>query len=343
MFFLAMRESVFIKQNVKKWRNYEYIISLKEYESPSHKAEVYIDVSSDLAFARSHYPNAEITSYLNDMTVKLHNELYKEKHENWRRIFSFWSHEVPLTMWKERKYLLISLVIFLVSIAIGVFSSLHDESFSRLIMGDAYIEKTIENIEKGKPMDVYASDLEVNSFFEIMFNNVLVAFNAFILGIFTSIAVGYVLFSNGIMVGTFFAFLYRHGVLGVSWPSVMLHGTLELWVIVVAGAAGIAFGNGWLFPGTYSRMTSLKRSAKRGLKIVVGTVPVFIVAAFIEGFFTRHYEWPLTVKLTVIIASTCFVVFYYFIYPYLISVKSKEKSKEDAGSLHHRFPAPLTL
>lgn len=332
VFLFGMRESVFIKQNVDKWRNYEYIISRNEYESPSHKADVYIDVSSDLAFAQSHYPNAEITSYLNDMTVKLHNELYKEKHENWRRVITFWTHEVPLTMWKERKYLIISLVIFLVSTAIGVFSTLHDEGFARLIMGDGYIAMTLENIEKGKPMDVYASDLDVNSFLSIMFNNVRVAFLAFIFGIMTSIAVGYFLFSNGVMLGAFFTFLYQQGVLGVSWTSVMLHGTLELWVIVVAGAAGIAFGNGWLFPGTYSRMTSLKRSAKRGLKIVIGTVPVFIVAAFIEGFFTRHYEWPRSVKLAVIAASACFIVFYYFIYPYYLQGRCRKEEKVSVDS-----------
>ena len=51
----------------------------------------------------------------------------------------------------------------------------------------------------------------------------------------------------------------------------MLHGTLELSAIIVAGAAGLAIGNGWLFPGTYSRLVSFQRGAKRGMKIVVGT------------------------------------------------------------------------
>lgn len=317
--FFTMRESVFIKQNIDKWRNYEYVISLEQWQSPSHKADVYIDVSTDLAFAQSHYPNAEITKYLNNLTVKLHNDLYKEKHENWRRIITFFTREVPLTMWRERKYLLISLVIFIVSTAIGVFSTILDETFPRLIMGDYYIEMTLDNIEKGKPMNVYAMYSNVESFIGIMFNNVRVAFLAFIFGIFTSIAVGYFLFSNGVMLGAFFTFLYQQGVLMQSWTAVMLHGTLELSAIVVAGAAGIAFGNGWLFPGTYSRVTSLKLSAKRGLKIVVGTVPVFIVAAFIEGFLSRNFQWPFSVKLTVIIMSAIFVLFYYIIYPHWLS------------------------
>ncbi|MBR5118306.1 MAG: stage II sporulation protein M [Muribaculaceae bacterium] len=314
-----MRESVFIKQNISKWRDFEYTLSIGNQLSPTDKADMYIDLTSDLAFAQTHYPNAEITNYLNDLTLKLHNEIYKEKHENWRRIITFWTREVPEIIWKERRSLLISLIVFLVSIGIGAFSTAHDADFTRLIMGDDYVNMTLENIEKGKPMDVYGGDLETASFLSIMFNNVRVSFLAFTFGIFTSIAVGYFLFYNGVMVGAFLAFLFSHGVLGESWTAIMLHGTLELSAIVIAGGAGIAFGNGWLFPGSYSRMTALKLSAKRGLKIVLGTVPIFVVAAFIEGFFTRHVEWSLDLKLTIIGLSAAFVIFYYVIYPYFIT------------------------
>lgn len=314
-----MLESVFIKQNISKWHQYEDVLTFGGEQTPTEISEMYLDLSSDLAFAQSHYPNAEITSYLNDLTLKLHNVVYKEKHENWRRIITFWTREVPEIIWRERRSLLISLIVFLVSVAIGAFSTMHDDNFVRLIMGDEYVDMTIENINKGKPMDVYANDLETASFAGIMFNNVRVSFLAFAFGIFTSLAVGYFLFSNGVMIGSFFAFLYSQGVFAQSWPTVMLHGTLELSAIVIAGGAGIAFGNGWLFPGSYSRLTSLKLSAKRGLKIIIGTIPVFVLAAFIEGFFSRHFEWPLTLKYLIIGVSALFVIFYYVVYPYLLA------------------------
>lgn len=314
-----MRESVFIKQNIGKWREYEHLLNQSEKPLPPEEAEMYIDLTSDLAFAQSHYPNAEITSYLNDLTLKLHNEVYKEKHENWQRIITFWTREVPQAVWEERRSMLIALLIFLVSVVIGVFSTVYDLDFARQIMGDGYIDMTLRNIENGNPMDVYGSNLEAESFVSIMFNNVRVAFVAFAFGIFTSIAVGYLLFNNGVIVGAFFAFLSSQGVLGESWTTIMLHGTLELSVIVIAGGAGIAFGNGWLFPGSYSRMASLMRSAKRGLKIVIGTVPIFVIAAFIEGFFSRHVEWPLGLKLLIISLSALFIIFYYVIYPYHVA------------------------
>src|SRR3712207_9171018 len=81
---------------------------------------------------------------------------------------------------------------------------------------------------------------------------------------------GLLLFRNGIMVGCFDTFFFQQGLLGESLMATMLHGTLELSSIVVAGAAGLAMGNGWLFPGTYSRLASFQRSARRGMKIEVG-------------------------------------------------------------------------
>ena len=90
----------------------------------------------------------------------------------------------------------------------------------------------------------------------------------------------------------------------------------------MAGAAGLAIGNGWLFPGTYKRLYAFRRGAKRGLKIVVGTVPVFIVAGFIEGYITRHTEMALSIRLGIIALSLAFIVGYYIVLPhYLYSNK----------------------
>ena len=99
----------------------------------------------------------------------------------------------------------------------------------------------------------------------------------FVSGILTSIATGAYLFQNSVMLGCFETFFAQHGLLYESFLAVFLHGTLEISAIIIAAAGGLAIGNGWLFPGTYSRLVSFRRGAKRGLKIVAGTVPVFIL------------------------------------------------------------------
>ena len=100
---------------------------------------------------------------------------------------------------------------------------------------------------------------------------------------------------------------------------VMLHGTLELSAIVIAGAAGFVMGNSILFPGTYRRIDSFKHGAKKGLKIVMGLMPVFILAGFIESFITRYTFMHWSIKVTVITLSAAFIVYYFIIYPIKLS------------------------
>ena len=218
-------------------------------------------------------------------------------------------------MYESRKLLLASFLIFLVSILIGIVSQCLDPEFCRIILGDRYVDMTLENIAKGQPMAVYDGGDETTMFLGITLNNIRVSFIVFVAGIFTSIGTGFLLFQNSVMLGCFETFFAQHGLLYESILAVFLHGTLEMSAIVIAGAAGLAMGNGWLFPGTYSRSVSFRQGAKRGMKIVVGTIPVFILAGFIEGFVTRHTEIPNVIRLFFILLSLAFVVGYFVILP----------------------------
>lgn len=310
-----MKEVVFIRQNIEKWRATEAIIDDIDNMSPDVLADAYVETTSDLAFAQSHYPQSRITMYLNNLASALHNELYRAKREQWTRLITFWTREVPATMRRERRALLVSLLIFVVSSFIGVVSQLGDTEFCRVILGNGYVDMTLENIEKGNPMGVYGNDEELPMFLGITLNNIFVSFVVFAMGILTTFGTGFKLFQNGVMLGSFQTFFFQQGVGYESMLAVWLHGMLEISAIIVAGAAGVVLGNGWLFPGTMTRLESFRQGARRSLKIVVGTVPLFIVAAFIEGFFTRHTEWPDAVRLTMILASLAFVLYYYVYLP----------------------------
>lgn len=311
-----MKEVTFIRQHLEKWRGYETVAESPRLSTPDEMAEAYIDVTSDLAFAQTHYPHSRITLYLNNLASALHNEIYAGKRERWSRLLTFWTQEVPLTMWQARRELLIAFVVFVASAFIGALSQWLDADFCRLIMGDYYVEMTLDNIAAGKPMDVYASSPEGTMFGMITVNNIYVSFLVFVMGLFTSFGTGFQLFRNGVMIGAFQTFFAQHGLLWQSSLAIWLHGTIELSSIIVAGAAGIAMGNGWLFPGTYSRLRSFQQGAKRGLKIVVGTVPLFCMAGFIESFITRHTEWPDGLRLAIILLSAAFIVYYFIVLPY---------------------------
>lgn len=310
-----MKEVTFIRLNIEKWKETEKVVDQAKSLSPDRLADVYTELTADLAFAQTHFPASRITVYLNNLASALHSEIYRNKREKWSRVVTFWTQEVPQTMHAARRELFVSFLIFVVSAMIGVLSAANDPNFVRLILGSGYVDMTLNNIANGEPMAVYNGSSEVPMFLGITLNNVMVSFNCFAMGVLTCFGTGYVLLSNGIMIGAFQTFFYQHGLLWESTLAIWLHGTLEIWAVIVSGAAGLALGNGWLFPGTYSRGESFRRGAKRGLKIVVGTVPVFIMAGFIEGFITRHTELPDGLRLSLILSSLAFIIFYYIYLP----------------------------
>jgi len=204
----------------------------------------------------------------------------------------------------------------LTSVGIGIISSAHDHDFVRLILSDDYVNMTLENIDKGDPLAVYGKMHQGPMFFAISSNNIYVSFLTYVLGIFFSVGTVVELFNNGVMLGAFQYFFYENHLLLTSILAIYLHGALELSSIIIAGGAGLVLGNSLLFPGTFSRLDSVREAAARSLKIVIGLVPVFIVAASIESFVTRQYNvMPAALRISIILVSFSFIIWYFIIYP----------------------------
>jgi len=178
------------------------------------------------------------------------------------------------------------------------------------------VNHTLNNIQSGNPMGIYGDSEEIPMFLMIVFNNVKVAFFAFVLGLLTHFGTSYFLVYNGIMVGSFITFFYQKNLLSVSVLAIMIHGSLELSAITLAGGAGFVLGNGMLFPKSLPRLHSFQQAARKGAKIMISLVVVFTVAGFLESFVTRHYKTiPLLLNLILILGSLTFIIWYYFIYP----------------------------
>ncbi len=310
-----MRESAFIQRNKPRWEEFEKVVKDQRQASPDKLAELFIQITDDLSFSRTQYPKSRTTQYLNSLASKIHLEIYKNKKEEKSRFITFWKAELPAIMFEVRKPLLYALVIFVVAGIIGAVSVLYDETFVRLIMGDAYVNMTLENIKNGNPTRVYSSSSEISMFFMITRNNIMVSFMVFVYGVFASLGTGLYLFYNGLMVGTFVMFFFKEQQLDQALPVIMLHGTIELSSIVIAAAAGFTMGNSLLFPGTYSRLDSFKMGALKGLKIVMGLIPFFIMAGFIESFITRYAFMHWMFKIVIIGCSALLMLYYFVIYP----------------------------
>jgi uncharacterized membrane protein SpoIIM required for sporulation len=320
-----MREVAFIKQNKEKWLNFEKAIFGKTLKNPDELASLYIHLVNDLSYAQTYYPKSKTILYLNNLAAKAFQKIYKTKREDTNRFVHFWKFEVPIIVYQYRRYVFYAFAIFLSFVAIGALSAAYDDTFVRLILGDHYVNMTLENIEAGDPVAVYKSGSNWGSAFGITLNNLYVGIQSFIYGVFGGLGTGLVLLYNGIMLGAFQFFFYKEGVLWESVRGIWIHGSMEIFAIVIEGAAGLILGASILFPKTYSRLTSFKMGMKDGVKILISTFPFTIAAGILEGYVTRYSNtMPHWLSVGIILITLSAISFYYLIYPHLLHKKLKQ-------------------
>jgi len=313
-----MKETRFIAQNKQKWQEAETLLE-SPVKDPEKLSNLFVQVVDDLSFSRTYYPNRSVRVYLNKIARQYFSLIYSEKKTKHSPFKLFWTDELPQLVLYSKRELLISLLVFLAAMAIGVFSSAKDPQFVNSILGDSYVAMTEKNINDGDPMAVYKQSHQLNMFFGIALNNLMVAFRTYVLGIFLAIGTLASLISNGVMVGCFQYYFLERGLFLESSLTIWLHGTLEISSIVLAGGAGLTLGRGLIFPGTYSRLQSLQISGVRSLKLMLGVTPVLVLAAIIESFLTRYTGAPVVLKALLILLSAAFIIGYFIIYPRLKS------------------------
>lgn len=319
-----MREVYFIKQNKEKWLGIEEVIQGKIKKNPDDLSSLYINLVNDLSFAQTYYPKSNTTVYLNHLSSQIFQKIYKTKRVEENRLVYFFKTEVPLIVYENRRYLIYSFLFFIFFMLIGVLSAIYDKDFANLILSEGYVNMTIENIKEGNAVGVYQDGSTWGSTIGITFNNIVVGAKLYIYGILGGVGTLYLLMQNSMMLGTFQYFFYEHGALGDSARGIWLHGTFEIFSMVVEGMCGLILGTSILFPRTLSRFNSFKNGFKNSFKIFLSTVPFTICAGIIEGYVTRHaLKMPLSLNLFIIFGCLGIIGFYYFVYPHIVNRKIK--------------------
>ncbi|UPZ13600.1 stage II sporulation protein M [Flavobacterium humidisoli] len=317
-----MREIAFIKQNREKWLEFELAIFGKAKKNPDELANLYIQMMNDLSYAQTYYPKSKTVVYLNHLASQIYQKIYKTKRTDQNRVIDFFKIEVPLLVYEYRRYLIYAFALFFVTVSIGVLSARYDRDFVRLILGDEYVNMTLENIKKGNPMAVYGSGSNWGSFIGITVNNLFVGAKCYFYGIFAGIGTFNVFLQNCIMLGSFQYFFYEQGVFWKSVRGIWIHGSMEIFAIVIETTAGFILGASILFPKTFSRMNSFKIGFKNSFKIFLSTFPFTISAGFLEGFITRYsIDMPNWLSSFIILFTLAIISFYYLIYPFIVHKK----------------------
>ncbi|HYM94755.1 MAG TPA: stage II sporulation protein M [Chitinophagaceae bacterium] len=312
-----MREALFIKKNKDRWERIQH----QPADDADDMARDFIQLVDDLAYAKTFYPSGKVTQFVNGQASKIYLNIYKNRKEENNRLVTFWKYDLPLTVRKHHGIILFASILFLLFFIVGFFSAANDPGFVRDVLGNNYVNMTEENIARGNPLGVYQSGNPILSWLGIMINNISVSFRYFAMGLSFGILTALSLMKEAIRLGAFEYMFFSKGLGMQAALGVLIHGILELTAIIIACAAGLVMVKSFLFPGTIKRMDSLKLGVKDGVKIVIGLIPVFMIAAFFEGFVTRYYRMPIVLNLFILVAASAFIILYFIIYPVRLEKK----------------------
>ena len=310
---MPLRETTFIARNLETWEALERELAA-ERPDPDVLRDLYAAVSDDLSYARTHYPNRSVKTFLNTKAASLSLSLQR----NQRRgiaVRKFFTETVPLELYTERRALYAAFAVFVAAFLIGWFSSVADPDFAASVLGGDYVASTEANIANDDPMAVYKDGSRLGGALGITGNNLRVALLCFVSGILYGAGTLLVTIYNGVMVGTFQHFFFARG---VGWESVLgiwTHGTIEISAIIVSAGAGLVLARGLIWPGTLTRARSFQLSALSGLRIMAGVAPLIVLAGFIEGFLTRLTDLPTPLRAAFLLLNLGFVAYYFVLRP----------------------------
>lgn len=307
-----MREPLFIKKNKQRWER----IAAETTTNPDVLAADFTLLLDDLSYAKTFYPASPVTRYLNSLASKIYLSIYNRHNAQQGLIKRFFWYSVPAAVYRHRGAMLLALAIFLVFFGLGFFSAWKEPQFVRQVLGDGYVAMTERNIASGNPFNVYADTNPVMMWLRIMVNNIMVSFSYFFRGILFGIPSLTALGKEAMRLGAFEHMFYSHNLGGRAVVTVLLHGLLELTAIIITCGAGVIMGKSFLFPGTYSRLYALRQATTDAVKIIIGLMPVFAIAAFIEGFVTRYYKMSLLLSIPFLLCCGAAIVWYFIVHPY---------------------------
>jgi uncharacterized membrane protein SpoIIM required for sporulation len=259
--------------------------------------------AADLSAVRADRSSRTLEQYLNKLVARAHNLVYSGPRTSFAGLWRFMVHGYPRLLRRLSSYVWLATAITLTAAALGVFVTLVHPQFGEIFLGAEKMDGLrhhhlwMDSILSVKPQASSA----------IMTNNIGVCFAAFAMGITAGIGTIYLLFFNGLMLGTIATVCAKYHLSLSLWSFIAAHGALELPSIMLAGAAGLRLAAGILFPGMLRRKDALALAGLEAIQLVAGTIPLLTIAGTLEAFLSPTHA-PNALKFgvgTLLFAGLC--------------------------------------
>jgi uncharacterized membrane protein SpoIIM required for sporulation len=250
---------------------------------------LYRGALSSLSVARETSLDLELVTYLESLCARAYFFIYGVRTAPGGRIRQFFARDWPdamLGLWRET---VAALVILAVSTVAGYFLvAAEPEWYGSFVpeglAGGRDFSATAEFL-RGTLYDPSAGDAPLGVFATALFtHNAQVAILCFALGFAFAVPTFLLLLFHGGMLGAFFALFGSHDLGFELGGWLIIHGSTELFAIVLAAAAGFRIGWSVVFPGSATRLDAAAAAGRDAATAMVGVVLMLLVAGILEGF-----------------------------------------------------------
>ena len=241
---------------------------------------LYRQTAADLAAIREDRGSVHYARYINQLLVRAHNTIYSGHRASATAVISFFTRTYPAAFRRHLRHVALATAIFAIAGLVGAVVTYQNPDFKVKILGPQMVE-TIDRHQMWTHSIVGIKPVASSA---IMTNNMSVGFTTFALGITAGLGTIYMMAFNGLLIGVIGVACYLSGMSLQLWSFVAPHGVLELPAIFIAGGAGLRIAQGLLFPGTLPRRDSLARAGSEAVQLLLGTIPILIIAGIIEAF-----------------------------------------------------------
>jgi uncharacterized membrane protein SpoIIM required for sporulation len=305
----------FLETRLGKWKRLEELTSRASRvrltnlsgDEVREFGRLYRRAAADLAIAREEVRDQRLVNYLNHLVGRAHGAIYKSESSGFGVFITFFRYEFPAVFRRTFVYTLFAFAVFMIGAAFAFTVCALDENFADRIAPGlrqdiASHHNWTESVNKANPL---AST-------SIQANNINVTFFAFGGGVLAGLGTIWVLAQNGLLLGMVIQLCIKYGFWDIP-VFISGHGVIELSAIFISGGAGLLIGKALVIPGDLKRGDALLTNGKLAIRLILGCIPMLIIAGLIEGFISPAHI-PAAYKIAVSI-TTALLMAAYFLKP----------------------------
>lgn len=280
---------------------------------------LYRQASSDLARAQARQLDPELVEFLNSLVVRAHGIIYRPEQTRLKALGAFFTREFPALVRQEWRPILLALLVDVLPALWCILMANLDPGFIDAITPPGLRER----LNNGELWVYRINPIKPLASSAIMTNNIAVTFTLFALGIAFGAGTLWGLVYNGIHFGLIAVLVNQTRMAREFWAFVVPHGVLEIPAIYIGGGAGFILGAALLFPGDLARKDALVVRGRVAVKLVLGCVPILIIAGIIEAFFSPLPPGTMPVGTKFLVGAALFALLLLYL---LMAGRSQDQS-----------------